>query len=249
MVGFSPAGKANKPTERGSVMKTIVKFVAMPIMMMILTGCASTHPNVITPELKQTVKSVSIVNEVHAPASITFPLANNPLLGLGAVGMMIAQENADQAAKPFNNQLHSKMNVDEYLSQTLLSTFQTRMASVSAFTLKTNEIADAAFVLEVTYAGLGFQRTVLQKIYPPEVEVVVTLIANPPFKLIKDQSGKMTTDDPVRHAILYRKVVRLKGGYDIEDCHKAEEYLSKDVFEKAFEGAIYKAVNKITSDW
>ena len=229
-------------------MKIKVRSVALPIMMMSLAGCA-TYPSKITPELKQTIKNVSIMNEVHAPKSITFPLANTPLLGLGIVGNIIAQNNADKAAEPFNNQLRSKLNIEEYLSQTLLSAFQARMASVSAFTLKTNEIADAAFVLEVTYAGLGFQRTVLQKIYPPEVEVVVTLIANPPFKLIKDQSGKMTTDDPVRHAILYRKVVRLTGGYDIEDCHKAEEYLSKDVFEKAFEGAIYKAVNKITSDW
>lgn len=217
----------------------------MPMMVLVLAGCA-TYPSTLTLETKQKAKSVCIVKEVHAPSSISLPSSG----GSGGLIGVIAAGIEAKMTKSFNNKLHSKLNTAEYLSQTLLSSFKSKLASCSTFALKTDETtgADASFVLEVTRAGLGPAKLFSGGAMPPQVTVVVTLISNPPFELMRDQYGKITTEDPVQHEILYQEVVSVGGG-DGLPYHKKDEYLSKDVFEKAFGQAISVVVDKITVDW
>ena len=240
-------------------MKTIVKFVAIPIMMLGFAGC-TTYPNKITPETRQVVKTVSIFNTVYAPSEIHAELGK--AIGVDALtGALIEAAGNTYKTKSFNSKLHSQLNPTEFLSQTLLSTFKAKLASCTLFTLTTNEIADASFVLEVSRAGLGQPKAWPLPGWgtmPPEVEVVVTLISKPPFDLkeVNLMGGPFGIKpvDPTLHKILYQKVVYLRGGDGLFTgsglpYYKKDEYLSKEVFEKAFGQAISTAVDKITDDW
>ncbi len=188
-------------------MKTTRKFVELSILLL-LSGCV-TYPRKITPEIKQTVKSVSVENEVHVPSTIQRPGGS----GGGVVEMVVAEAILSKMDNSFNGKLRAQLNTSEFLSRTLLSTFKAKLASRSLFTLKTNETADASFVLEITRAG--FDEIIAWPFpgwggMPPEITVVVTLIAKPPFELMRDKSGTLTTEDPPKHPILYQKTAYVR---------------------------------------
>ena len=233
-------------------MKTIVKFVAIPIMMLGFAGC-TTYPNKITPETRQIIKTVSIFNPVYTPSYVHAELS--------AGGIIPAIVNTVKT-ESFDNKLRSQLNPTQYLSDTLLSDFKAKLASCTLFTLRTNETADASFVLEVSQAGLGQPKQWPRSGWgsmQPEVDVVVTLISKPPFALkqVNVQRGQFGIKpvDPALHKILYQKVVYLRGGDGLLTegsglpYYTKKEYLTKDGFEKAFGQAISTAVDKITDDW
>jgi hypothetical protein len=217
-----------------------------------LAGC-TTYQSKITPETRQIVKTVSICNTVYAPSNIN--AGNASANGGGLVEVLLVGAVNTYMTKSFDGKLRSQLNPTEYLSQTLLSDFKAKLASCTLFTLTTNETADASFVLEVSRAGIGEPKQWPLSGWgtcPPEVEVVVTLISKPPFDLKKVDVGRgrigITPEDPTLHKILYRKFVFVRGS-DGLPYYKKKEYLTKDVFEKAFGQAISTAVDKITDDW
>ncbi len=230
-------------------MKKAIRVMLAFVTMLGLAGCA-TYPTTIDQATKQTTKSVCVLSEVGMPGLIHLGYGGPTAAEAGGVPGQITISGISVAAGP-------KTVYGTILSTKLLGSFKTKLQAKSVFTLKPDNstAADAAFVLDLKAADL-----VAAPIGPvgtrmrPVVTVVVTLVANPPFKIVQDRSGLFsTTDDPAKHKVLFQKEsqVGLPMFSSVEGVsyRNQKDYRALDVFEETFTKSIDAALDNIMAGW
>ena len=235
-----------KIKKENAMKRAMLMAVAIGALLM-FSGCATSRgPKIMSAEIKQKAKRVSIEKEVHAPASFPFQVSGG--------GGVIAAAIIAKKQESYNREFSEKVDPSTFLSETLRKTFAAKLSASRDFIFTDDKGAavDASFVLDVLQIDLVPDNALsLSARFLSQATVVVTLISNPPFDLIRDRNGRLITEDPTRHVVLYEKVVVGDNRQQPRESRGRHINYYKDNvrFESTFGCAISNAVDKIVADW
>ena len=242
--------------------------IALGLITVMLTGCATNYPNKLTAETASRVKLVGLVNEISTPTTLSTRTTNSG--GGGLLGLVIATGVESARENSFTTQMRAKFDFQVFAEETLRESFTKALKEYPGWTLcPSNEIdkADAAFLLEVKDMGIDYPRAKgvfsFKMVWQPTVTVAATLISKPPFDVVKTSITDVQVLDPEKHPILYRRgeeITNQRKGCTLES-DAATSFVSINAFgsitlsdnpeliKQAYREAIDLAVKRIANSW
>jgi hypothetical protein len=263
-------GRTNEssPVEENEQMQRFLCVgLSLVLISVILTGCASKYPNTLTDDTASQVKIIGLVPEISTPTTLSTRTTNG---GGGLLGAAIAVGVEAARAKSLTSQIRAKFDFQAFAEETLRDSFTKAMKEHKGWTLcPSNALdqADAAFLLELKDMGVDRPRAKaafsLSMIWQPTVTIAATLIAKPPFDVVKTSYNDVEVAEPLKHAILYRSVEEitcLKKGCKLES-KAATSFVTistmgsitltedTELIKQAYREAIELAVKRIADSW
>jgi len=180
-----------------------IGVVAVMSVIFLGSGCAtkSPHPTTVRSEVRQTLKTVSMAEDVQIPPSMRAWRG-----GGGALGVMM-QISEDRF---FNERVKEQIAIDDLVTKRIRDGWRARLEAQplrkGMATAKAGE-GDAEFVLVVDEFGLGAPSFTGKQ--NPTVRITGMLVSRPPYVLIrsKDRGNRLEPEDLLQNPILWMKTV------------------------------------------
>ena len=231
----------------------VVKAAGLLLALGIITGCATQQAKFISPEVAARVHKIAVYEEISTPTSLTTPFraGGGGLLG-AAVGAAIQAKNQ----KAFTSEVSAKLDFQEFAALTTRDLMHDAIVQHAGWTLvPTNETekADAMFVVDVELMGVDdppakFIPTKANMGYRPVVTIRATLIANPPFEIVRGKTGPRSAD-PVANPVLFEQVGRATNKDALKGYSSNALTGSAEAFKSAFRESFNVAIKKLSDGW
>ena len=223
----------------------------LPILLL-LTGCATTPQAHLSAEVAAQVKKVALYEEISTPTSLSTPFRGG---GGGILGAAAGAAVQAKSQNKFTQQVGAQLDFQKFASQTTRELVEDAIKQHPGWTFvpaSQAAKADAMLVLDVEKMGVEDPPPALIPPMTPEYRPVVTiratLIANPPFEVIRGDGGLQTTD-PDAHPILFRQVGQATKR-DVKGQYRSSALTGDaETFKTAFREAFEVAVHKLAAAW